>query len=82
MTEQELLNLIADDLVRIVTNDKQFHLITTHPSMCMYDVEKPTLIGHVRCWCVSKARWLSIDPATIYAWETLNHFKRPPLPIN
>ena len=82
MTEQEFRDLIDNDLVRIVTTDKQFHIVTTHPSMCQYDVEKGTLIGHVRCWCVSKARWLSIDPAKVFAYESLDHFKSEPLPLD
>ena len=73
MTEQELRQLVANDLVRIVTTSKEFLLVTTHPSLCSYDVERATMMGHVRCWCVETARWLSVDPAKIYAHKALNH---------
>ena len=73
MTEQELRDLVSTDIVRIVTVNKAFHLITTHPSLCTYDTERATMKGHVRCWCVETACWLSIDPAKIYAHKALNH---------
>jgi len=73
MTEQELRDLVANDIVRIVTTNKEFFLITAHPSMCTYDAERATMRGHVRCWCVETARWISVDPAKIYAHKALNH---------
>jgi hypothetical protein len=73
MTEQELRDLVSTDLVRIVTVDKEFYLITTHPTLCSYDTERATATGHVRCWCVETARWLSINPRKIYAHKALNH---------
>ena len=73
MTEQELRDLVANDLVRIVTTDREFFLITTHPSLCSYDTERRVATGHVRCWCLETARWLSIDPSKIYAHKALNH---------
>lgn len=81
MTEQEFRNLIANDLVRIVTTDRKFHLVTTHASMCSHDAEQGVMIGWVRCWCVVKARWLSIDPAAVYAHEALNHFANEPIAL-
>jgi hypothetical protein len=78
MTEQEFRDMIAVDLVRIVTTDRQFHVVTTHPNMCGYDVEVNlghvgVAIGWVRCWDLSRGEWHSIDPSAIYAWERLNH---------
>ena len=73
MTEQELRDLVANDLVRIVTVDKQFYLVTTHPLLCTYDAERAVMLGHVRCWCLESARWISIDPTRVYAHQALNH---------
>jgi hypothetical protein len=73
MTEQELRDLVANDLVRIVTTDREFFLITTHPSLCTYDTERAVATGHVRCWCLETARWLSIDARNIFAYQALNH---------
>lgn len=73
MTEQELRDLVSNDVVRIVTTGKEFLLITTHASLCQYDTTRATMAGHVRCWCLETARWLSIDPAKIYAHKALNH---------
>lgn len=73
MTEQELRHLVSTDIVRIVTVDKQFHLLTTHPLLCTYDSERAVMLGHVRCWCLESARWISIDPTRVYAHQALNH---------
>ena len=73
MTEQELRDLVANDIVRIVTVDKKFYLVSTHPSLCTYDVERAVMLGHVRCWCLESARWINIDPTRVYAHKALNH---------
>lgn len=72
MTEQELRLLVSNDLVRVVMVDKKFHLLTTHPLMCSYDSERAVMTGHVRCWCLETIKWVSIDPARIYAYQALN----------
>ena len=73
MTEQELRDLVSNDLVRIVTVDRRFYLITAHPSLCTYDSERAVMLGHVRCYCLETAQWLSIDPTRVYAHQALNH---------
>ena len=73
MTEQELRHLVSTDIVRFVTVNKEFFLVTAHPSMCSYDVGRATMMGHVRCYCLETAQWLSVDPTRIYAHKALNH---------
>jgi hypothetical protein len=77
MTEQEFNDLFASDIVRIVTTDRKFHLVTTHSSLCSHDVERNlglgVPLGWLRCFYLDQGQWHSIDPETVYAWEALNH---------
>ena len=73
MTEQELRHLVSTDIVRFVNINKEFFLVTAHPSLCTYDAERAVMMGHVRCYCLKTAQWLSVDPSRIYAHEALNH---------
>jgi hypothetical protein len=74
MNEQEFRDAIAVDLVRIVTTDRKFHLVTTLATMCSHDVQGQGVpLGWLRCFDLSQGQWHSIDPETVYAWEALNH---------
>lgn len=86
MTEQEFRDLIANDLVRIVTKDRKFHVVTTHATMCAFDVGAAhgvkAPLGWVRCWDIEQAEWHSIDPAAVFAYQPLQHFASEPLPLD
>ena len=73
MTEQELRDLASIDLVRLVMNNKQFHLVTIDHRFCSPTNAPTVLVGHVACWCLTEAKWISIDPTSVFAFEALGH---------
>lgn len=73
MTEQELRDLTSKDLVRIVTNDKKFHLVSTDNRFCSPTTAPTVMLGHVACWCMTEAKWISVNPLNVFAFEALGH---------
>lgn len=73
MTEQELRDLASGDLVRLVMQDKQFHLVTIDHRFCSPSTAPTVMSGHVACWCMTEIKWISINPAKVFAFEALGH---------
>ena len=73
MTETELRDLASIDLVRLVMKNKNFHLVTLDHRFCNPGAAPVAMIGHVACWCLTEAKWIKIDPAAVFAFETLGH---------
>lgn len=72
MTEQELVSMIDQGIVRIATREARFHLITRDPRFCSIEQAGAAMLGHVRCWCCTEAKWITVDPQAIVAHEALN----------
>lgn len=77
MTEQQLITLTAHDILRVVMHNRSFHLITRHAQLCSLSQAGPAPLGHVRCWCLTDARWITIVPDHIFAYQTVNSVTAP-----
>lgn len=71
MTESQLLALVTQHLVRVVLQDRTFHVITTNSQFCSPQQATAVAIGHVRCWCLVTCKWIVIDPAAVFAHELI-----------
>lgn len=78
MTESQLITLADADLVRLVMHNKTFHLVTRCVRFCSPQQAGAAMIGHVRVWCLTNAKWITIDPQLVFAHEALS---TPPAPV-
>ncbi len=66
MTEQELTDLLASDMVDVAINGRIVS-VTLHPQLCRVDLRPQTFIGSVSAWSSTDGQWISLDPLKVVA---------------